>query len=387
MMAHAGNAGAEDPSPFGPAEANELLCSVPEEGGHSPRAGATPFAPNLSKINSSPAVPHDHGDRTLKRSNSKSVRFSNTSSDDEDDSPGTNPDMRGEGGRRWRSLKEFCQVKVRKFSGFLSLSVYLSHTAQEVLHVDMALRLATASLDTLFAFFLIVLALGQEIYRGRVSLVASAVCKKSNQGVVLKAYIKSKLSSSLREMVEREIRVHGRVKLHDGVVEFLGWFEDEVQIVLVQEHCSGGDLYRHLVLNGGQMSEDLALREVMYPMIHALLRIHRMNICHRDLKPENMFFAVDQHGDRCLKLGDFGLASDLLEMRDRVGTLDYMAPEILLQRDESSFSMEHQMSGPEDGKKQVEAAKPYTVKVDVWAVGIIAYELLTGRPPFEVWRC
>eukprot|EP00951_Prasinocladus_malaysianus_P017307 scaffold136238_cov43-Prasinocladus_malaysianus.AAC.1 len=100
----------------------------------------------------------------------------------------------------------------------------------------------------------------QEIYRGRVSLVASARCKKSLQDIIIKAYIKSKLSTSMREMIFREIRLHGQMSGTPGLVEFLGWFEDEVQIVLILEHCEGGDLYRHLVLNGGQMSEENAVQ-------------------------------------------------------------------------------------------------------------------------------
>mmetsp|Transcript_35038 Transcript_35038/g.99314 ORF Transcript_35038/g.99314 Transcript_35038/m.99314 type:complete len:850 (+) Transcript_35038:139-2688(+) len=320
------------------------LCPVPE---HNP-AGPLVTAKSEPLANASlahrPTVPNDRTDTAvfaassrmpnryaLKWSTCKSVRFS-AGSDEEDDDWFQEVDMLQEAGRRWKTLSEFKGLK--------------------------------------------------EIYRGRISLVASAQCKKSGQAVVLKAYIKAKLSGNLQEMVCREIRLHGKVRLLTGVVEFLGWFEDAVQIVLVMEHCTGGDLYRSLVLNGGEMSEEEAVQDVLSPLLHTLLHVHRMNMCHRDLKPENLFFSADGE-KRELKVGDFGLASDLPEMRDRLGTLDYMAPEIILQKDETTYSARDDLAEGSGGRP-LPSAGPYTMKVDVWSVGIIAYELLAGRPPFEV---
>jgi len=225
--------------------------------------------------------------------------------------------------------------------------------------------------------------LAQEIYRGRVSLVAAGTCKSSGRAVVLKAYIKSKLTKSLQEMVYREVRLHGRCNGIPGVVGLLGWWEDDAQIVLIQEHCEGGDLYRELVLNGGQMSEAAAVQEILCPLMLVLSAVHRQGLAHRDLKPENLFFSTRGKGERQLRVGDFGLASDLKEMRDRVGTLDYMAPEVITQKDENSFRV---VDGDVTvaGEAQVPSCKGYTSKVDVWALGAIAYELLVGKPPFEV---
>lgn len=89
----------------------------------------------------------------------------------------------------------------------------------------------------------------------------------------------------------------------------------------------------------------------------ALRYMHRKNVMHRDIKPENVLIGL--YGE--LKLADFGYSvhSPSNRRKTRCGTLDYLPPEMLASDAE------------------------YSRAVDQWSLGVLTYEFLTGRPPFE----
>ena len=98
-------------------------------------------------------------------------------------------------------------------------------------------------------------------------------------------------------------------------------------------------------------------------MIGAIKFCHENHVIHRDVKLDNFVYESDA-ADAELKLIDFGLSHVLRyddeKMRDRVGTLTYMAPEVLI--------------GGSTG---------YTSACDMWSLGVVAYMLLSGRRPFH----
>lgn len=137
-----------------------------------------------------------------------------------------------------------------------------------------------------------------------------------------------------------------------------------------QEYASGGDLWSYIESQGGRLTERVAVSLVLQPFLTALLHLHASGTAHRDIKPENLLFT----NEMTLKISDLGLAVNLREERavTRVGTLDYMPPEVL------RCPLKRQ---PGDNKDRADLH--YSSAVDAWAVGVLAYELLTGRAPFS----
>uniref|UniRef100_A0A7S2K290 Calmodulin n=1 Tax=Zooxanthella nutricula TaxID=1333877 RepID=A0A7S2K290_9DINO len=127
------------------------------------------------------------------------------------------------------------------------------------------------------------------------------------------------------------------------------------------ELCTGGELFDRII-EAGHFSEAQGAC-VVQQMFRALFYMHECHVCHRDLKPEN--FLVLRGGDvqrTQLKLIDFGTAKrfDLNSLVTKVCTPHYVAPELL-----------------QKGKV------PYSEKVDVWACGVILYQVLSGHLPFQ----
>lgn len=127
------------------------------------------------------------------------------------------------------------------------------------------------------------------------------------------------------------------------------------------EECSGGELFQRLALNAknNQLYTEKDAARLMKQILEAVNYLHHHGICHRDLKPENILLSSMSDNFQ-LKLIDFGLSKVLKTMnglmKDKVGTVYYMAPEVL------------------QGK--------YTLKCDVWSCGVILYIMLCGNPPF-----
>lgn len=176
----------------------------------------------------------------------------------------------------------------------------------------------------------------------------------SNQTVAVKIMRKELVED--REMLERFQREckHTAELSHPNIVRMEDWGQQNDLFYLVLEWISGGDLRSRF--DGPVAFEDVW--DVLEPLCSAVQYAHNRGIVHRDLKPENIM--VTQGG--LLKVSDFGLAragnADKVTATGAVlGTPAYMAPE------------------------QIEGQEP-SPSMDQYAIGIIAYELLTGRLPF-----
>ena len=162
----------------------------------------------------------------------------------------------------------------------------------------------------------------------------------------------------------REARAAAAVR-HSNVVDVLDVArDDDGTPFIVQELLSGEDLERYLRTRNGRLSAEEAL-EIMIPVADAVAAAHAQNVVHRDLKPANIFLSRDRN-KITPKVLDFGAClfptiaeRSAKEVRMLIGTPHYMAPEQIV------------------SKQDVDA------RSDVWALGVILYELLVGETPFE----
>lgn len=154
-----------------------------------------------------------------------------------------------------------------------------------------------------------------------------------------------------------EIKIHKSLK-HANIVNFIDCFEDDVNVYILLEICPNQSLME-LLKTRKRISEP-EVRFFMVQIVGAIKYLHSRRVIHRDLKLGNIFFDPEMN----LKIGDFGLASVLPSNDSRkytiCGTPNYIAPEVL-------------------GGKSV----GHSFEVDIWAIGIMMYALLVGKPPFQ----
>ncbi|KAK1391173.1 Serine/threonine-protein kinase HT1 [Heracleum sosnowskyi] len=169
---------------------------------------------------------------------------------------------------------------------------------------------------------------------------------------------------ALESRFAREVNMMSRVK-HDNLVKFIGACKDPL-MVIVTELLPGMSLRKYLLsIRPNQLDLHTAL-SFSIDIARALDCLHANGIIHRDLKPDNLLLTANQ---KSVKLADFGLAREetVTEMMTaETGTYRWMAPELY-----STVTLRQ-------GEK-----KHYNNKVDVYSFGIVLWELLTNRMPFE----
>lgn len=196
--------------------------------------------------------------------------------------------------------------------------------------------------------------IGKPLGRGKFGNVYLAREKKSKYIVALKVLFKSQLiNNNVHHQLKREIEIQSHLR-HSNILRLFGYFYDDTRVYLILEYAQKGELYT-LLRNAGRFDEKQAAI-YLSQLIEALRYCHERNVIHRDIKPENIL--VDGKGQ--VKIADFGWSVHAPSSRrdTMCGTLDYLAPEMIQHR-------------------------PYDHTVDLWCLGILAFEFLVGNPPFE----
>jgi serine/threonine protein kinase len=153
--------------------------------------------------------------------------------------------------------------------------------------------------------------------------------------------------------LRREIEIQSHLR-HPNIIRLYGYFHDDTNIYLIMEYAPGGELFT--LLPDSEGLDDVDAAECICQITDALIYCHSKHVIHRDLKPENILVGLN----RDLKLGDFGWSVHAPNSRRMTicGTSCYLPPEVV-------------------------AKKPHGPAVDVWQIGILLYELLSGTTPFE----
>ncbi|KNH20887.1 protein kinase [Arthrobacter sp. ZBG10] len=194
-----------------------------------------------------------------------------------------------------------------------------------------------------------------KLARGGMSTVYLAMDQRLEREVALKVlhpYLSA--DETFLDRLGREAKAAARLS-HPHVVGVYDQGTDNSTAYLVMEYIKGHTL-RDLLNNKGPLPPRLALA-LIDPVVAGLAAAHAAGFIHRDVKPENVLIADDGR----IKIGDFGLARAVTTATSTgalIGTVAYLSPELVL-------------------------TKPADARSDVYSVGIMLYEMLTGRQPFS----
>ncbi|XP_064828569.1 LOW QUALITY PROTEIN: serine/threonine-protein kinase ULK1-like [Oncorhynchus masou masou] len=186
--------------------------------------------------------------------------------------------------------------------------------------------------------------------------------EKHDWEVAVKCINKKSLAKS-QTLLGKEIKILKELK-HENIVALHDFQETASSVYLVMEYCNGGDLADYLH-SKGTLSED-TIRVFLQQIAGAMRVLQVKAIIHRDLKPQNILLSYhtgrkSHSTNTCIKIADFGFARYLqnnMMAATLCGSPMYMAPEVIMSQN-------------------------YDAKADLWSIGTILFQCLTGKAPFQ----
>eukprot|EP00930_Biecheleria_cincta_P047667 TRINITY_DN33092_c0_g1_i1.p1 TRINITY_DN33092_c0_g1~~TRINITY_DN33092_c0_g1_i1.p1 ORF type:complete len:542 (-),score=120.90 TRINITY_DN33092_c0_g1_i1:712-2337(-) len=197
---------------------------------------------------------------------------------------------------------------------------------------------------------------------GSFGTVRHASCKRTGQPCCVKSVSKSDLPEDELVLLANEIEILSFCD-HPHIIRLHHTFEDDREVHIAMQECSGGELANRLRTDGPFREHDI--RVLMHQLMSGVCYLHDVrHIAHRDLKLENILLSV--HSQKLshshLKIIDFGFAEGFqpgIKSFDVIcGTPSYIAPEIV-------------------------TGGNYDEKCDIWSCGVMLYQMTSGRFPFR----
>ena len=167
---------------------------------------------------------------------------------------------------------------------------------------------------------------------------------------------KNIIEQKMVEQINREVDIMYRVN-HPHIIKLYNHYEDEENLYLIMQFASKGQLYAQLKKQ--TKFDQRTAAQYMRELISAVKYLHtafQPSIIHRDIKPENIL--LDENGS--VKLADFGWSNYEGDNKRTTycGTPEYLAPEMIRK-------------------------EGHDTSIDIWDLGVLAFELLAGKPPFQ----
>lgn len=198
--------------------------------------------------------------------------------------------------------------------------------------------------------------IGKPLGKGKFGNVYLAREKKSKFIVALKVLFKDAIKKAdIEHQVRREIEIQTHLR-HTNILKMYGYFHDDARVYLILEFAPGGACYKELQAQEFKRFDDKRTAQYVAQLADALKYCHAKKVIHRDIKPENLL--LGSKGE--LKIADFGWSVHAPSSRRTTlcGTLDYLPPEMV-------------------------HGKTHNELVDLWSLGVLCFEFLVGKPPFE----